>query len=147
MVELFDLIMEENDGAPVEFLPAAPKAETETEKALSSFKRQREKETAAEKAARDAKRAARMEKNAARVESYDFTGKTIPGKGYYIYFDGDSQKTRIIFEKAPAEKVKEAIKAAGFWYNGAMKSWNRRLNKKTYKAALELSVLLAAYTE
>ena len=132
----------------ITFLPETrPAAETtETEKALASFARQRKQETEAEKAARAAKRAARLEKGRERVEAYDFTDTVIKGKTWYILFDGAEQKTRVIFEKRPAEKVREAVKAAGFWYNGPMKSWNRKLNRKSYRAACELAIILSAYT-
>lgn len=146
MESIFALFMEDAEEEVV-FLPdSRPEEKTETEKALADIEKARKAETEEEKAAKAAKRAARIERNAGRVAAYDFTDTTIAGKGWYILFDGSEQKTRVIFEKKPSEKVRDILKDAGFFWNQPMQSWNRRLNMKTYKAAKELAVKLAAYT-
>ena len=125
----------------------APKvAETETEKIIKAEKAARLQENAEIKAARAAKRAARLDRNAERVNGYAFADTTRAGNGWHIYFDAAEQKTRVIFEKKPSDKIRQLVKDSGFWYNGVMKSWNKRLNMKSFKAAQELALKLAAYT-
>lgn len=68
-----------------------------------------------------------------------FINEVIQGNGWKILFDGETNRTRVIFDKAPTEAAKEAVKNAGFYYSGIMKSWNKKLTFKAYRAAKELS--------
>lgn len=68
-----------------------------------------------------------------------FINEVIQGNGWKILFDGETNRTRVIFDKAPTEAAKEVVKNAGFYYSGIMKSWNKKLTFKAYRAAKELS--------
>lgn len=67
-----------------------------------------------------------------------FIGQALEGKSWRIVFDGDAGKTRVIFPRKPSSKVLEAVKAAGFYWSPALKSWNKGLNFRAYRAAEKL---------
>ena len=68
-----------------------------------------------------------------------FIGETIQGNGWKILFDGATNRTRVIFDKAPTAAAKAATENAGFYYSSAMNSWNKKLTFKAYRAAKTLS--------
>lgn len=90
-------------------------------------------ETEAAKAARDPKQAR------GPVPEKTFIGETIQGNGWKIIFDGEVNRTRVIFEKTPTAAAKAATENAGFYYSSAMGSWNKKLTFKAYRAAKVLS--------
>lgn len=65
-------------------------------------------------------------------------GSELVGKNWRIVFDGDAGKTRVIFDRRPAQKILDAVKAAGFYWSPTMKSWNKGLTWKAYRAAQAL---------
>ena len=71
-------------------------------------------------------------------------GTAIEGKGWRIAFDEAAQRTRVIFTADPSAKQKAAIDAAGFYWSNTTKSWNKKLTRKAYRAALALSETLNA---
>lgn len=71
-------------------------------------------------------------------------GTVIEGKGWRIAFDEAAQRTRVIFAADPSAKQKAAIDAAGFYWSNTTKSWNKKLTRKAYRAALALSETLNA---
>ena len=71
-------------------------------------------------------------------------GTTITGKGWSIAFDEAAQRTRVIFAAAPSAKQKAAIDAAGFYWSATTKSWNKKLTRKAYRAAMALAETLNA---
>ena len=73
------------------------------------------------------------------VPEKTFIGQTIRGDGWRVYFDGETQRTRIIFDQEPTPAAKKAVQDAGFYYSGQMKSWNKKLTFKAYRAAKVLS--------
>ncbi len=73
------------------------------------------------------------------VPEKTFIGETIQGAGWRIYFDGSENRTRVIFDKIPPVRVREIVKEAGFYYSPKMKSWNKKLTFKAYRAAKTLS--------
>jgi len=75
-----------------------------------------------------------------------FIGQTFTGKGWKISFDGDAGKTRVIFQRKPSSAVLEAVKAAGFYWSPSMKSWNKGLNFRAFRAAEKLRITLAGLT-
>lgn len=90
---------------------------------------------------------------AARVEAEEkprqipekpFIGDSIQGKGWRIYFDGNTARTRVMFEAAPTDAARAAVEKAGFYFSGAMNSWNKKLTFKAYRAAQALSCELSA---
>lgn len=90
-------------------------------------------ETEAAKAARDPKQAR------GPVPEKTFIGETIQGNGWKIIFDGEANRTRVIFEKTPTAAAKVATENAGFYYSSAMNSWNKKLTFKAFRSAKELS--------
>ena len=72
----------------------------------------------------------------------EFIGTEIKGRGWVITFDGSYDRTRVIFKRYPSEAAREAVKAAGFYWSPAMKSWNKKLTNKAYMAAQELAIQL-----
>ena len=89
------------------------------------------------KAARDPKQAR------GPVPEKTFIGETIQGNGWKIIFDGEANRTRVIFEKTPTAAAKAATENAGFYYSSAMNSWNKKLTFKAYRAAKVLSSQLS----
>ena len=75
-----------------------------------------------------------------------FVGQELTGKSWRIVFDGDAGKTRVIFPRKPSAKVIEAVKAAGFYWSPSMKSWNKGLTFRAFRAAEKLHAELHALT-
>ena len=73
------------------------------------------------------------------VPEKTFIGETIQGTGWKIVFDGEKQRTRVIFDKDPINAVRKVLEEAGFYYSSVMNSWNKKLTFKAYRAAKELS--------
>lgn len=71
-------------------------------------------------------------------------GTTITGKGWRIAFDEATQRTRVSFDADPSAKQKAAVEAAGFYFSAQLKSWNKKLTCKAYRAALALADALNA---
>ena len=94
-------------------------------------------ETEAAKAARNPKQAR------GPVPEKTFIGETIQGNGWRIIFDGETNRTRVIFEKTPTAAAKAATENAGFYYSSAMNSWNKKLTFKAFRAAKTLSCQLS----
>ena len=67
-----------------------------------------------------------------------FIGTEIDGPEWKIVFSSDYDRTRVIFKSYPCKAYREAVKAAGFFWSPSMKSWNKGLNFKAYRAALKL---------
>ena len=107
------------------------RAETVQEKQEAPAAETIEQET--EKTARDPKQAR------GPVPEKTFIGETIQGNGWKIIFDGEANRTRVIFEKKPTEAARTATENAGFYYSSAMNSWNKKLTFKAYRAAKVLS--------
>lgn len=76
------------------------------------------------------------------VPEKDFIGTEITGRGWRILFDGEENRTRVIFEKCPTKEVRQIVKDAGFYWAPSMGSWNKKLTFKAYRAALELAKAL-----
>ena len=68
-----------------------------------------------------------------------FIGTTISGDGWKIFFDGDAQRTRIIFSRDPSADERAEVEDAGFYYSKKMGSWNKKLTFKAYRAALKVA--------
>ena len=71
-------------------------------------------------------------------------GSEITGKGWRIVFDDAAQRTRVMFTGKPSAKQKEAVEAAGFYFSASLKSWNKKLSCKAYRAAQALAATLTA---
>lgn len=69
-------------------------------------------------------------------------GQTLKGKGWKIVADGGYDRIRVTFARRPSEAQKEAVKAAGFCWSPALKSWNRGLKCKAWRAAEQLAITL-----
>ena len=82
--------------------------------------------------------------NGRPVPQKNFIGDSITGKGWKIYFDGDTARTRVIFENTPTDAARAAVEKAGFYFSAAMNSWNKKLTFKAYRAAQALSGELSA---
>ena len=71
-------------------------------------------------------------------------GSTLNGKGWKIELGGAYDKIRVIFTKRPTEEAKTLVKAHGFYYSPAYKSWNRGTTCKGFRAAQALAAALNA---
>lgn len=71
-------------------------------------------------------------------------GTTITGKGWNIAFDAKAGRTRVLFQAAPTDAQKAAIESAGFYWSAQLKSWNKKLTCKAYRAAQALAATLNA---
>lgn len=78
------------------------------------------------------------------VPEKTFAGTEIKGRGWMIEFSTLYDRTRVIFEKVPSAAVRETVKAAGFHWSPSMKSWNKHLTFRAYRAAKALAVQLNA---
>ncbi len=78
------------------------------------------------------------------VPEKSFIGDSIQGKGWKILFDGETSRTRVIFDKTPSKAARAAVEKAGFYFSAAMNSWNKKLTFKAYRAAQALSGELQA---
>ncbi len=76
------------------------------------------------------------------VPEKTFIGQIIEGKGWRILFDGETGRTRVIFDAAPSDAARAAVEKAGFYFSAVMNSWNKKLTFKAYRAAQALSVEL-----
>lgn len=102
------------------------------------------KQPKAAKPAKQAKPAAEPAKPVAVPADGAWIGTTIEGKGWRIAFDEAAQRTRVIFDATPSAKQKAAIDAAGFYWSNTTKSWNKKLTRKAYRAAVALAETLNA---
>lgn len=91
----------------------------------------------------DAPKAAKPAADAAQAVCKAWIGSTITGKGWRIVFDGDAQRTRVIFDAKPTAAQAAAVDAARFYYSPSMGSYNKHLTCKAYKAAQALAQTLA----
>lgn len=73
-----------------------------------------------------------------------WAGEQIQGNGWRIVFDTTTARTRVIFDVQPAEEVKKAVAAAGFYWSAVMQSWNKGLTCKARRKAQQLAETLAA---
>ena len=80
------------------------------------------------------------------VPEKGFIGQVFTGRGWRIEFDGAYGKTRVIFERKPSAAVIDAVKAAGFYWSPALKSWNKGLTFRAYRAAEQLRATLGTLT-
>lgn len=71
-----------------------------------------------------------------------WVGTEIKGRGWKIMFDGNQGRTRVVFTRKPSEAAQKAVDAAGFFWSPVMKSWNKKLTFKAFRAAQALSVQL-----
>lgn len=81
--------------------------------------------------------------DAAQAVCKAWIGSTITGKGWRIVFDGDAQRTRVIFDAKPTAAQAAAVDAARFYFSPSMGSYNKHLTCKAYKAAQALAQTLA----
>jgi len=116
--------------------PAEPAKPVETKAAPAA------KQPKATKPAKQAKPAAEPAKPVAAADAW--IGTTIEGKGWRVAFDEATQRTRVIFDADPSAKQRAAIDAAGFYWSNTTKSWNKKLTRKAYRAALALAETLNA---
>ena len=65
------------------------------------------------------------------------------GDGWTIRFDGQLQRTRLIFDAWPGKHAIAAAKAAGFAWIATAREWRRGYNATARKAAQELAATLA----
>lgn len=78
------------------------------------------------------------------VPEKTFIGQAITGHGWKILFDGETARTRIIFESNPTDAARAALDKAGFFFSAGMNSWNKKLTFKAYRAAQALAAELSA---
>ena len=100
----------------------------------------------AAKAAKQPAKPAAPAKAAKQPDAADkaWIGTEITGKGWRIVFDDATQRTRVSFTGKPSAKQKAAVEAAGFYFSASLKTWNKKLTCKAYRAALALRDTLTA---
>lgn len=81
---------------------------------------------------------------ARRIPEKTFIGQSIVGKGWKILFDGNAERTRIIFDTEPVKAAVAALADAKFYYSPTMGSYNKKLTFKAYRAAVKVSETLSA---
>ena len=118
--------------------PAEPAKPVETKPAKAA------KQPKAAKPAKQAKPAAEPAKPVPAADAW--IGTTIEGKGWRIVFDDAAQRTRVIVDDdvPNEERVLIAVADAGFFWSNTTKSWNKKLTRKAYRAALALADALNA---
>ncbi len=131
--------------------PAAPEVtaqEPEQEPAASeAIAQEPEQEPAAPEAiAQEPEQEQERDPKQARgpVPEKSFIGQEITGNGWKIVFDGNNERTRIIIEGDPKKAAEEAINKAGFYWSPVMKSFNKKLTFKAFRAAQALAQDLQA---
>ena len=85
-----------------------------------------------------------MQDAARRIPEKTFIGQSIVGKGWKILFDGNAERTRIIFDAEPVKAAVTALADAKFYYSPTMGSYNKKLTFKAYRAAVKVSETLSA---
>ena len=123
----------QTEPAPVEVEPAPAQAE-----APAPIQPEPAQAEAPAPAARDPKQAR------GPVPQKDFIGQVIKGQGWKIVFDGSEERTRVIFLAPPPQAAEKATQEAGFFWSPLMKSWNKKLSFKAYRAAQGLALQLRA---
>jgi len=114
---------------------AAPAMPAEVQAVFDEFAVSPERLEAAE--LEDQKQAAKTKRKASVTvrpddRKFEFIGMEIKGNGWKITFDGNYDRTRVIFKKRPSDTVRAAVKAAGFYWSPVLKSWNKKLTRKAY---------------
>ena len=69
-------------------------------------------------------------------------GQVIKGDGWTIEADAATERIRVTFKRRPSEAQKQAVIDAGFRWSPVMKSWNRGLKCKAWRAAEQLGFVL-----
>ena len=69
-------------------------------------------------------------------------GSSFEGKGWKILFDAEYDRTRVIFARKPSAAALDAVKAAGFYWSPSLKSWNKGLTWKAFRASESLRLEL-----
>ena len=72
----------------------------------------------------------------------DFAGTEISGNGWRILFDTETERTRIIFSGTVKSEAIELMEKEKFFFSGKMKSYNKRLTMKAYRAAQRVAAEL-----
>lgn len=114
--------------------PAAQEAAPEPASAAESAESAKPAEQATE-----AEKPLKKAVNDAETPEKPFAGQKILGRGWYIYFDAEENRTRVIFERIPHADVRKLLKEKGFYWCPGLMSWNKKLTWKAYRAALALA--------
>jgi len=133
-----------NQARPEAETDQEPKPETQRRETISNETQRAENISNApetERAENISGRAGNEQQRAGNTPEKTFIGETITGGNWKILFDPETQRTRVFLENG-SEKQKNAITAAGFWWSGAMNSYNKKLTFKAYRAAKALAETL-----
>ena len=134
--------------AKAEAKPAAKAAKQPAKPAAPAKAAKQPAKAEAKPAAKAAKQPAKpaTPAKAAKQPAADkaWIGTEITGKGWRIVFDDAAQRTRVSFTGKPSAKQKAAVEAAGFYFSASLKTWNKKLTCKAYRAALALRDTLTA---
>ena len=85
-----------------------------------------------------------VQEQPAPIAGKAWIGTTIQGKGWSIAFDADAGRTRVQVDGTPTDAQRSAIEQAGFYWSSQLKSWNKKLTCKAYRAAQALATTLNA---
>ena len=124
-----------------------PEPEAEPEQVKPTQEPEQEPEQPAEQAQPEQEQERDPKQARGPVPEKFFIGlESLKGRGWHIEFSGPEvyNRTRVIFAQHPGKKALEAVKAAGFYWSPSMKSWNRKLSFKAYRAAQALALELSA---
>ena len=124
-----------------------PEPEAEPEQAKPTQEPEQEPDQPAEQAQPEPEQERDPKQARGPVPEKFFIGlESLKGRGWHIEFSGPEvyNRTRVIFAQHPGKKALEAVKAAGFYWSPSMKSWNRKLSFKAYRAAQALALELSA---
>ena len=123
---------------------AAEAAEVPVRLHISSTMPMHADAVAAAEAARKASKPAPVQEQPAAIAGKAWIGTTIQGKGWSIAFDADAGRTRVKVDGTPTDAQRSAIEQAGFYWSSQLKSWNKKLTCKAYRAAQALATTLNA---
>lgn len=128
---VFVLVTVEEDGKPISLRIKIDPADPNHSEAFAAAQ-----SAEPEEPARDPKQARGL------VPEKTFVGDEIAGNGWRIVFDGEAQRTRVIFDRNPGKAVRETVKNAGFYWLPSYQSWNKKLTFRAYRAAQTLAAEL-----
>lgn len=68
----------------------------------------------------------------------------IVGTWYDVEFNGPADRVQIVFRRFPPVEARQIVKDAGFYWSPSLKCWQRRITRKSERAAYDVSCKLAA---
>ena len=144
----YDAALEAAEHAPEETTTETTAADPEEQTAAETTAADPEEQTAADPEPKAAEQAEPEEREEAEMKAEQaaeqkrqvpektFAGTEITGKGWKIVFNAQAERTQIMFATDPIPAAKKILEKERFFYSSIMKTWNKKLTWKAYRAAL-----------